>query len=127
MKIVVSSDGRRRLSLSRDEWFRVGRKAKWVVAEATDDESDYAVNTPGTLAKKLGVPAEQAQKEYAQGLKIEKEHTDLLDLFKKFLSEHKLEMPISDEEFFGMIAKVHIEEVPDYYEKLVKHVEPKKS
>jgi len=54
------------------------------------------------------------------GLEIEKEHSDALDFFKKVLKENDVEMPIPDDEFFEMIAKAHIREIPDYYTRLKK-------
>lgn len=54
------------------------------------------------------------------GIEIEREHRDLLDLFKEKLAEKGVEMPLSDEEFFSMVAEAHLRELPDYYTRLKK-------
>ena len=46
---------------------------------------------------------------------------DILENLKK----NNLDMPISEDEFYEMIAQVHLKEVSDYYDKLIEHVEPK--
>jgi len=58
--------------------------------------------------------------ELEDGVRIEKEHTDLLNFFKKFCAKHKLSMPIDDDGFFAMIAKAHLREFPNYYTALMK-------
>ena len=57
------------------------------------------------------------------GIKIEKEHKNVYDTFKKVLKENGQRMPMSIDEFSEMVAKAHLDEVPDYYDKLMKHVE----
>lgn len=59
-----------------------------------------------------------------KGRKIEREHTDVYVLLETYLEKNGLEMPLSRKEFFEMIAKSHIKEVKDYYDKLEKYVEP---
>jgi rubrerythrin len=68
--------------------------------------------------------AESSQLEI--GKKVEKEHEDVYNKLHKYLNDNNLEMPMTRDEFFTAIAKVHIEEVKDYYTKLLKYVEPKK-
>ena len=63
---------------------------------------------------------ENNSKELEMGIELEKEHNDLLDLFKNYLKEKDVEMPMSDEEFYSMIAKAHLNELPDYYTRLDK-------
>jgi len=58
------------------------------------------------------------------GIKTEKEHKNVYDTFKKVLKENGQRMPMSIDEFSEMVAKAHLDEVPDYYDKLMKHVEP---
>lgn len=60
-----------------------------------------------------------------KGRKVEQEHTDVYVLLETFLEKNGLKMPLSRKEFFEMIAKSHIKEVRDYYDKLEKYVEPK--
>ena len=57
-----------------------------------------------------------------KGIEVEKEHKDLLDLIKEKLKEHNhgCEMPITDDEFYSTIAKAHLKELPDYYDRLEK-------
>ena len=57
------------------------------------------------------------------GIKVEKEHTDVYNLLEDFLKKHDLKMPLSRKDFFEYIARAHISEVKDYYDKLIKHVE----
>lgn len=55
------------------------------------------------------------QSELEQGIKVESEHKDVYD----FLSS-KVDMPISSDEFYKMIAEAHLREIPDYYTRLKK-------
>jgi len=54
------------------------------------------------------------------GKKVEKEHSDIYDFFSKHLKKHGIDMPVSRDEFFKMIAKAHIKELPNYYTMLKK-------
>ena len=54
------------------------------------------------------------------GVAVEKEHKDIWDLFKKFVDDNKLEMPLTEEDFYKKIAEAHLKELPDYYTKLAK-------
>lgn len=63
------------------------------------------------------------KKELATGIKVEKEHADLLKIFKSILKKHDIEMPLSDEEVYATIARAHLDEKPNYYSLLMKHVE----
>lgn len=58
------------------------------------------------------------------GIKIEKEHKNVYEMFKKVLKENGIRIPMSLDEFSEMVAKAHLDEVADYYTKLTKHVEP---
>jgi len=60
--------------------------------------------------------AEEPQLE--MGKKIEEEHEDVYEYFSKYLKKHDVEMPVSREDFYEMIAKAHIKELPNYYSKL---------
>lgn len=59
-----------------------------------------------------------AETQLELGKKVEKEHDDVYVYFEKFLKKHDLKMPISRSEFFEMIAKAHIKELRDYYDRL---------
>lgn len=73
------------------------------------------------LSSYLKTASEDDQLE--KGIEIEKEHTDVYELMKDFLKKHDLKMPLTQEEFFEMVAKSHIKERKDYYDKLIKYVE----
>jgi rubrerythrin len=73
------------------------------------------------LSNYLKTASEEDQLE--KGIEVEKEHTDVYELMEDFLKKHDLKMPLTRKEFFEMVAKAHIKEVKDYYDKLIKHVE----
>lgn len=79
------------------------------------------------LATKIAYRYVEAEKknQLEIGKKIEKEHSNIFDLFQKYLKTNNLDMPISKDAFYEMIAQAHLEEVSDYYDKLIDHVEPK--
>lgn len=54
------------------------------------------------------------------GKKIESEHLDVYEYFEKFLKENDLDMPLNKDELYEMIAKAHLKEMPDYYDRLTK-------
>lgn len=57
--------------------------------------------------------------ELKMGIKVENEHRDVYDYFKKYLKDHcKMDMPITEDEFYALIAKAHLRELKDYYTKL---------
>lgn len=58
-----------------------------------------------------------------KGIEIEKEHKDLYEKIKKRLAEKNIPMPVTEQEFYSDIAKVHIKERKDYYDLLEKYVE----
>lgn len=55
-----------------------------------------------------------------KGKKVEKEHTDVYKFFEKYLKDNGIEMPVSRDKFFEMIAKAHLKEISDYYTRLEK-------
>lgn len=59
----------------------------------------------------------------AEGVEVEKEHTDLYNELSQRLEADGHKMPMSKDEFFRMIATVHIKEREDYYPLLKKYVE----
>lgn len=59
-----------------------------------------------------------AMTQLSKGIRVEQEHKDLYDYFKKHCTgECKM---LSRNEFFGSIAKAHIKEDKKYYTKLRK-------
>lgn len=54
------------------------------------------------------------------GIEVEKEHEDIYDFFQKYLKEKDIEMPMTKEDFFTRIAKDHLEEITDYYTRLLR-------
>lgn len=71
------------------------------------------------LADHLKKTAADAQ-QLSMGKKVEKEHKDAYDLIKKKLEEKNVEMPISEDDFYTMIAQAHLKELDDYYTRLQK-------
>lgn len=61
-----------------------------------------------------------ASSQIQKGIDVEKEHKDLYELFCKFFKKLDIEMPITEEEFYKTIAKAHLKELPDYYDRLEK-------
>lgn len=59
----------------------------------------------------------------AEGVEVEKEHTDLYNELSQRLEADGHKMPMSKDEFFRMIAAAHIKEREDYYPLLKKYVE----
>ena len=59
-------------------------------------------------------------KQLELGVDVEKEHKNLYDLFADFCDKNKLKMPVSEKEFYTIIAKAHLTEFADYYDELDK-------
>ena len=72
------------------------------------------------LNKKSLKTFEGFNEELKIGIQIEKEHGDLYEYFKNFLSERGIDMPMNEDEFYERIARAHLREMKDYYTKLVK-------
>lgn len=60
--------------------------------------------------------------ELEMGIEEEKEHKDIYDALAKYMSEKEVDMPLTEEEFYTMIAKVHLKENPKYYSELKKNM-----
>lgn len=58
-----------------------------------------------------GMATGSYESELEKGIKIEQEHRDLYD----FLISKLGSLPISEWEFYAMIAKAHLREIPNYY------------
>lgn len=70
--------------------------------------------------KKYSQYNESSDSQLEIGKKIESEHLDVYEYFQDFLDKHDLKMPLSKDELYEMIAKAHIKEIPDYYDRLTK-------
>lgn len=49
------------------------------------------------------------------GINVEKEHGNVWNLLKSYLDKHNIEMAFNELEFYELIAKSHLREIPDYY------------
>jgi len=61
-----------------------------------------------------------SESQLEMGKKVEEEHDDVYEYFYNFLRKHDIKMPLNRSEFFEMIAKAHIKELRDYYDRLKK-------
>jgi len=61
-----------------------------------------------------------SESQLEMGKKVEKEHDDVYEYFSSFLKKHDIKMPLSRSDFFEMIAKAHLKELRDYYDRLKK-------
>jgi len=53
------------------------------------------------------------------GIKVEKEHKDLYNFYDKILKKNKIKNPLTLKEFAKVVATDHIEEISDYYDRLI--------
>lgn len=81
------------------------------------ESTKEALGVGGLEIGKSKLPAESApaeddnaQFEKSKGLEIEHEHANVYELFSKWAKDNKLELPISAEEMYQMIADKHIDE-----------------
>ena len=75
-------------------------------------------HTPSSAAKHLG--DSESEKQLKKGIKVESEHCDIYEELEEYLFTHNIQTPWSKEEFYEKIAKSHIKEIPDYYDRLEK-------
>lgn len=59
-----------------------------------------------------------SESQLEMGKKVEEEHDDIYEYFSKFLKKKDIEMPLSRDEFFKKIARAHIAEIKNYYDRL---------
>lgn len=59
-------------------------------------------------------------KQLSMGREVEKEHKDVFDLLNAAFEAAGVKMPVTEDAFYEMIAKVHLKEMGDYYTKLKK-------
>jgi hypothetical protein len=61
---------------------------------------------------------QQFRNQLKKGLKVEKEHKDLYEYYTSFLKKHNIKNPLTIDEFAEYIAKSHLREISDYYDRL---------
>jgi ferritin-like protein len=54
------------------------------------------------------------------GKEVEKEHKDIFDLFNKAFEDAGVKMPVTEDQFYEMVAQAHLREFKDYYTRLKK-------
>jgi rubrerythrin len=59
-------------------------------------------------------------KQLSMGREVEKEHKDIFDLLNKAFEEAGAKMPVTEDQFYEMIAQGHLREFKDYYTRLKK-------
>lgn len=64
--------------------------------------------------------ASSKNRQLSMGREVEKEHKDVFDLFNRAFEEAGAKMPVTEDQFYEMIAKAHLEELDDYYTRLKK-------
>lgn len=57
-------------------------------------------------------------KELEIGIKVEMEHNDIWDRLDDYFGSFNISMPFDEKEFYELIAKAHLRELPDYYTRL---------
>jgi hypothetical protein len=82
------------------------------------DERMKTMDTSGLALRVVSSYLKSAETQLEMGKKVEEEHDDVYEYFEKFLKKHDLEMPISRDELYSMIAKSHLKEDKEYYDKL---------
>ena len=70
------------------------------------------------LSKQAAEP--YAGKQLSMGKEVEKEHKDVFDLLNKAFEDAGTKMPVTEDQFYEMIAKAHLSELKDYYTRLKK-------
>lgn len=84
------------------------------------DTADKSSIKKSGMALKVAHMYLSASSQIQKGIDVEKEHKDLYELFCKFFKKLGIKMPITKEEFYKTIAKAHLKELPDYYDRLDK-------
>lgn len=88
-------------------------KKIWEDGEQTIPTTQHQLITPEQSVDTI-------QQELKTGIEVEKEHKDVYELLKKWSEENNLSLPVSEDEFYTMIAKAHLREIKDYYTRLTK-------
>ena len=63
---------------------------------------------------------ERKETQLEKGIKIESEHLDIYEKINEYLVKNNIDMPWSKQDFYKMIAEAHLNELPDYYDRLEK-------
>lgn len=95
--------------------------AKKVVAQMEAADKKEKIKRAGSAARVIlsfykSCVAEDDQLE--MGKEVEKEHDDVYDFISQHLKKRDVDMPVSRNKFYEMIAESHIKELPNYYTKL---------
>jgi rubrerythrin len=90
------------------------------MAMNSKDKERCSMETKKAAFRVISAYLKGAGSQLEMGKKVEEEHDDIYKYFEKFLKKHDLEMPLSRDEFFEMIAKSHIREIENYYDRLKK-------
>jgi hypothetical protein len=59
-------------------------------------------------------------KQLSMGREVEKEHKDIFDLLNKAFEDAGAKMPVTEDQFYEMVAAAHLREIADYYTRLKK-------
>lgn len=78
-----------------------------------------AMENPDMDVEEVSGEEEFDPQEIETGMKEEKEHQDLYDIMKQCADDNKIEMPLSEDDFYLTIVKAHLREDDKYYSKLV--------
>lgn len=85
MKIVISKEGKRKITLTKSEWEDVGRKGNWLQVEAKwgkkvdiEQPGKWTRTNLGELKKKRNAAKKRQQKRKEQGKKANPKDTELL-------------------------------------------------
>ena len=84
------------------------------------------INRPFSPTVDILLQNKRAETQLEKGTEVEKEHDPLYSILEKWAKKHELELPFSIDEFREKIARGHIKEIADYYDKLLTFVETSK-
>jgi|GEM_PF-2906138 len=109
------------ISLQEPDMFSEGMSPDDAFPKAFDVKYPTGVNK--SIFTRIALRGKKLLKSIKEGIRIEKEHKNLYQDLEKRLKEEGIKMPMSEDEFFKYIAKIHIEERKDYYKLLKKYIE----
>lgn len=90
MKVIIKNDKNGFISMSKEEWKKIGEKNGWdVLIGGRGDGKDVE-----DVAKKHNVTVDQINNQLDIGMKVEKEHTDNSEIQKEISIDHLSESPV---------------------------------
>lgn len=111
MKIIQSASSSIELSLTKEEWIRIGEKANWAKKHAPEDKKTFSLKETMKIAEAIGINWDFVKftpEQFHNGLLVEQEHnegnTDIVGPYTEL----------------GKITWAHLKEDPKYYSKLKK-------